>query len=94
MAGMAGARVEQRRARVARLAESLPEVEISGEPQFLVKLDPAQFYGPAYLGSKGWVAVRLDLKRVDWGHVSKLLTAAYRLTAPKQLAGRVAETDA
>jgi hypothetical protein len=44
-----------------------------------------RFYKPAYLGPRGWVAVRLDLDDVDWDEVAELALDAYRLTAPKRL---------
>ena len=36
------------------------------EQRRLVKDDPDSFFVPAYLGSKGWLAIRLDLDEVDW----------------------------
>jgi hypothetical protein len=44
-----------------------------------------RFYKPAYLGPRGWVAVRLDTGDVDWDEVAELALDAYRLTAPKRL---------
>ena len=55
----------------------------------LVKEDPASFFVPAYLGSKGWVAIRLDLDEVDWDTVSELARRAYQDTAPRKLAALV-----
>lgn len=52
----------------------------------LVAGDPASYYAPAYLGASGWVALRLDLPRVDWDSVLELMVAAYRLQAPQRLA--------
>jgi len=57
----------------------------AGEQQALVASDPMRFYRPAYLGPRGWVAVRLDLDDVDWDEVAELALEAYRLTAPKRL---------
>jgi hypothetical protein len=57
----------------------------AGEQQALVAGDPVRFYKPAYLGPRGWVAVRLDLDDVDWDEVAELALDAYRLTAPKRL---------
>src|SRR5882757_5599973 len=31
-----------------------------------VRDDPDNFFVPAYLGAKGWIAIRLDLDQVDW----------------------------
>jgi phosphoribosylglycinamide formyltransferase-1 len=55
----------------------------------LVEVDPEQFYIPKYIGSKGWVGVRLDLRRVDWEVVKQLLWESYRLQAPKRLARKL-----
>jgi len=60
-----------------------------GEQQALVEADPDRFYLPAYLGSKGWVAVRLDLDPVDWAQVRELVVDAYRLQAPKRLSAQL-----
>ena len=57
----------------------------AGEQDALVTADPARFYVPAYLGARGWAAVRLDVGDVDWGEVRELLTDAYRLQAPRGL---------
>jgi len=35
---------------------------------------------------KGWVALRLDIGKIDWSEVSELLLARYQLVAPKRLA--------
>jgi hypothetical protein len=56
------------------------------EQQRLVRNDPDSFFVPAYLGAKGWVAIRLDLDEVDWEAVSELARGAYRECAPKKLA--------
>ena len=56
------------------------------EQQALVARDPMRYYVPAYVGPKGWVALRLDLPRVDWDEVAELLFNAYRLQAPLRLA--------
>jgi len=61
-----------------------------GEQADLVELDPDKFYVPAYVGAKGWVAIRLDQSRVDWPQVNALLLDAYRAQAPKKLAEQIA----
>ncbi len=55
----------------------------------LVAAQKNRFYLPAYIGPKGWVALRLDIGKIDWDEVSDLLTASYILIAPKQLAALV-----
>ncbi len=57
-----------------------------GENAELVASDPDRFYLPAYLGPRGWVALRLDRGRVDWSEVSEIVTDGYLLAAPKRLA--------
>jgi predicted DNA-binding protein (MmcQ/YjbR family) len=57
-----------------------------GENVDLAASDPARFYLPAYIGPKGWVALRLDVGDVDWDEVAALVGASYRLVAPKRLA--------
>jgi hypothetical protein len=65
-----------------------------GENAALAEREPERFFLPSYLGSRGWVGVWLDTRGVDWDAVERLLTDAYLLTAPKRLAGRVADRDA
>ena len=57
-----------------------------GEQARQVESDPIAYFVPGYLGTRGWVGVRLDLKRVDWAQVEALIVTACRLTAPKKLA--------
>jgi phosphoribosylglycinamide formyltransferase-1 len=57
-----------------------------GENTALVASDPDRFYLPAYLGPRGWIALRLDRGRVDWAEVAELLTDGYLLAAPRRLA--------
>ena len=59
------------------------------EQRRLVKDDPVSFFVPAYLGSKGWIAIRLDLDEVDWDTVSELARSAYQDIAPRKLAALV-----
>src|SRR5262245_1358692 len=51
----------------------------------LVASDPKRFHLPPYIGSRGFVGVRLDTKRVDWKEVRELVEASYRSVAPKRL---------
>ena len=57
-----------------------------GENEALVEAQPRRFYLPAYVASRGWVALRLDVGKVDWHEVRDLLIASYVLIAPKRLA--------
>lgn len=59
------------------------------EQRRLVRDDPESFFVPAYLGSKGWIAIRLDLDEVDWETVSDLARRAFQSIAPRKLAAAV-----
>jgi predicted DNA-binding protein (MmcQ/YjbR family) len=58
---------------------------LPGDNTALIAADPARFYLPAYIGPRGWVALRLDVGKVDWDEVSELVQTSYRLTAPRRL---------
>jgi len=62
---------------------------LPGENAALAKAQPKRYYLPAYIGSRGWVALRLDLGKIDWDEVRELLLGSYLLTAPKRLAALV-----
>jgi hypothetical protein len=59
------------------------------EQRRLVRSDSESFFVPAYLGARGWVAVRLDLDEVDWDTVTELARQAFQSTAPRKLASLV-----
>ena len=59
------------------------------EQRRLVRDDSETFFVPAYLGARGWVAIRLDLHEVDWDTVSELARRAYQSIAPRKLASLV-----
>lgn len=58
---------------------------LPGENTALAAAQPKRFYLPAYIGPRGWVALRLDVGKVDWDEVAELVTASYRQMAPKRL---------
>jgi predicted DNA-binding protein (MmcQ/YjbR family) len=60
-----------------------------GQPQGLIDAHPDRFYKAAYLGSRGWVSLRLDVGEVDWAEVEDLVTESYIQVAPKRLAALV-----
>ncbi|HLJ51069.1 MAG TPA: MmcQ/YjbR family DNA-binding protein [Bryobacteraceae bacterium] len=60
-----------------------------GDHERLAKAQPDRFYIPAYIGSKGWVALRLDTGEIDWDEVTELVSDSYRRIAPKRLAQSV-----
>ena len=63
---------------------------IPGENKSLVQAQPRRFYLPAYVASRGWVALRLDQGKIDWTEVRELLLTSYALVAPKRLAEKIA----
>jgi hypothetical protein len=56
-----------------------------GAQEALVASDPERFFVPPYVGYRGWLGVRLDVTPVDWDEIAELVTAAYRVVAPKRL---------
>jgi hypothetical protein len=61
---------------------------LPGDNAALIKADPKRFYMPAYVGPRGWVGLRLEGKRIDWGEVEELVRGSYQLVAGKMLAAR------
>jgi hypothetical protein len=59
---------------------------LPGDNKALAEAQPHRFYLPAYIASKGWVALRLDVGKVDWEEAKELLLGSYVLIAPKRLA--------
>jgi predicted DNA-binding protein (MmcQ/YjbR family) len=57
-----------------------------GEQMLRVERDPGRFFSPPYVGVKGWIGMWLD-GDVDWAEVEDDMRDAYRLIAPKRLAG-------
>lgn len=62
---------------------------LPGDNKALVAAQPARFYLPDYLASRGWVALRLDQGKIDWDEVNDLLLSSYVQIAPKRLAEKV-----
>jgi phosphoribosylglycinamide formyltransferase-1 len=59
---------------------------LPGDNSMLVEAQPIRFYLPAYIGPRGWVALRLDVGDIDWDEVGELIAGSYRLLAPRRLA--------
>ena len=59
------------------------------EQRRLIRDDPECFFVPAYLGARGWIAIRLDLDSVDWDTVRELARQAFQSIAPRKLAALV-----
>lgn len=47
------------------------------DPAELAASSPKRFYVPAYIGPKGWVAMRVDVGRVPWTRLAELLRASH-----------------
>jgi phosphoribosylglycinamide formyltransferase-1 len=62
---------------------------LDGDNKALAEAQPGRFYLPAYIGPRGWVALRLDTGKIDWDEVRELLSCSYALVAPKRLAEAV-----
>ena len=61
-----------------------------GAQPILVASDPERFFVPKYVGSKGWVGVRLDLRAApDWDEMAEMIAESYCLIAPARLAALV-----
>jgi predicted DNA-binding protein (MmcQ/YjbR family) len=69
---------------VAESGESLTCKAPPGEQQQLIASAPKRYFVPKYVGSKGWVGVRIDAD-TDWAEVAELAEESYRLIAPKRL---------
>ena len=59
---------------------------LPGDNAALIRADAKRFYMPAYVGPRGWVGLRLDVGRVNWGEVEELAKGSYQLVAGKMLA--------
>jgi hypothetical protein len=58
---------------------------LPGDHERLIDANPRKFYMPAYIGPRGWVALRLDRTTVDWREVQELVRGSYQQIAPKKL---------
>jgi hypothetical protein len=58
----------------------------------LVDEEPERFFVPPYVGTRGWIGVRLD-RDVDWDEVAGIAEDAYRAVAPKKLLARLDASD-
>lgn len=62
---------------------------LSGENTALAAAQPKRYYLPAYIGPRGWIALRLDLGKIAWDEAHDLVLGSYLLLAPKRLAAQV-----
>src|SRR5580704_4887663 len=58
---------------------------LPGDNTALVRSNPDRFYLPAYIGPRGWVALRLDRGAIDWNEVRELILTSYQQVAPKHV---------
>ncbi len=61
-----------------------------GAQDVMVRAAPLRFFRPPYVGVRGWLGVWLDVP-VDWDEIAAIVVDAYRVVAPKRLAGLVDE---
>jgi hypothetical protein len=59
-----------------------------GVQAMLVEAAPERFFVPPYVGSKGWVGIRLEAVE-DWSEVEDLVRRSWSLIAPKKLSARL-----
>ena len=64
---------------------------LEGDNERLIDSNPRKFYMPAYIGPRGWVALRLDRTTVDWSEVRELVRGSYEQAAPKKLLRQLEE---
>ena len=56
-----------------------------GMQHVLIEGDPERYFRPPYVGHRGWIGIRLDV-RPDWTQIAAFATEAYRVVAPRSLA--------
>ena len=59
-----------------------------GAQEGLVVAEPDRYFRPPYVGSRGWLGVRLD-GDVDRDEIAVLCEEAYRVVAPARLVARL-----
>ena len=64
----------------------------SGVQGELVDTEPERFFRPPYVGSRGWLGVRLD-GDVDWDELAAICKDAYRAVAPRKLLATLDVSD-
>jgi hypothetical protein len=50
----------------------------------VVEAEPDRFFTPPYVGTRGWIGLRLDAG-TDWDEVAAVCEDAYRVVAPSKL---------
>ena len=64
----------------------------SGVQSELVDTEPERFFRPPYVGTRGWLGVRLD-RAVDWDELAAICKDAYRTVAPRKLLAALDGSD-
>ena len=67
--------------------ETVAIVKTSGrdEQAMLIEQEPDIYYSPPYMGSSGWIAIRLDRDDVDWDHIGDRVAMSWEMVAPRRL---------
>jgi hypothetical protein len=60
-----------------------------GVQEIMVHSEPRKFFAPPYVGTKGWVGIRLEA--VDDEELRSLVVQSYCMVAPKKLQALVAD---
>ena len=55
-----------------------------GDQELMVRMAPAKFFRPPYVGPSGWVGIYLD-GDTDWKELRELIEESYRMTAPRRV---------
>lgn len=53
-----------------------------------VARDPARYFVPAYVGTRGWLGLWLDAEP-DWDDIAEIIEDGYRAVAPRTLVARL-----
>jgi hypothetical protein len=78
---------------VAEDGESVTCKAPPGVQQMLIASDPGRFFVPKYVGSKGWIGIRMA-GDPDWVEIAELAEDSYRMIAPKRLVAQLDEHSA
>lgn len=62
-----------------------------GAQEMYVKEEPKHFFVPPYVGTRGWLGVRLD-KGISWKRVAELVRESYQIKAPRALSESIGKT--
>jgi hypothetical protein len=61
-----------------------------GEQEVWLEIAPERYFRPAYIGARGWTALRLDRGRVSFVEIEKRVGESWLRTAPRKLAAGLA----